>query len=369
MSAAIPLTAAHTAVLDDLSQAAGQGGAPSLAERLSAIRRWLSTDLASVELALSESAQGENLAEAAARHLVALPGKRVRPLAVVLAAKACGGTLDPAVLSGLAVAAELVHAATLLHDDVIDEGMERRGAAASRVVYSNSASVLGGDHLLVTALQRVRRTGIGEALDELLAAIDAMVAAEALQLRLRGTFVPDRDLYMQVIDGKTAALFRWALRAGAMAGGGTAHQVEVLGNVGRALGIVFQLVDDVLDLQGASRVIGKTAMADLREGKLTWPLIIASERSPSLAQRLREAAGHQGNTGPSAVGDTRPHPEPAVDLAALRRDIIATGCLEDTKVRCHSFAQSAYDALAELPQSEATEALKAVVDACIYRIR
>src|SRR6185503_1216876 len=116
-------------------------------------------------------------------------------------------------------AAEIVHAATLLHDDVIDDGHERRGAPAARIVYGNSASILGGDYLLVEALERVAALDAAPVLRSLLDTIARMVAAEAVQLERRGRFEPCRDTYLQIIEGKTASLFRWALAAAPLLGG------------------------------------------------------------------------------------------------------------------------------------------------------
>jgi len=351
-----PATSPRTNVLADLGTAAHRSGVLPLAQRLARIRQWLGDDLALLEADLDATASGPDLAHKAARHLLERPGKRVRPLAVYLASMTAAGADAAGPADGvkhLAVAAELVHAATLLHDDVIDEGTERRGATTARLVYGNSASVLAGDHLLVTALQRVTETGQTETLAELLACIGDMVAAEALQLKLRGTFVPDRDLYMEVIDGKTAALFRWAMRAGGRAAGHSPQVVDALGDAGRALGIAFQLVDDVLDLDGDPRVTGKNSLNDLREGKLTWPLIVACERDKSLEFRLRTIARSGGD----------------VDLIGLRDDVLATESLDDTKRRAHGFADAAREALTQLPPSAARDALEAVVDACVSRVR
>lgn len=341
-------------VLQNLSTAANRAGVSTLAARLARIRQWLGDDLAQLERELAQTAAGGDLAHRAARHLLERPGKRIRPLAVYLAAQSGPReTFDHEAVKSLAVAAELVHAATLLHDDVIDEGSERRGVSTARLVYGNSASVLGGDHLLVTALQRVVSAGHTESLQELLATIGQMVAAEALQLRLRGTFTPERTLYMQVVDGKTAALFEWAMRSGGRAAGHDVAAVDALGRAGRALGIAFQLVDDVLDLEGDPRVTGKTALTDLREGKLTWPLIVACEYNPGLERRLAGASQHCDDQ----------------ELCELRDAVLATSAVVDTKRRAMTFAGLARDALAELPPSPARGALEAVVDASVSRVR
>ncbi|HET6343308.1 MAG TPA: polyprenyl synthetase family protein, partial [Myxococcota bacterium] len=272
------------AVLTPLATVSSREGIEPLAARLLDLRAWLGDDLASLEDALQrleETSPGGGLpgqrVRRAAQHLLGLPGKRIRPLCVLLAARLGGRVMD-AGLRDLAVACELVHAATLLHDDVIDDSRERRGAPAARVLFGNSASILAGDHLLVEALRLVQGTGHGALLSDLLDVIARMVAAEALQLERRGSFQPDRGIYLEVIRGKTAALFGWGLRAGGTVAGLSADALAALEQVGLSLGMAFQLVDDVLDLEGDPQVTGKEALVDVREGKLTWPVILASER-------------------------------------------------------------------------------------------
>ena len=223
---------------------------------------------------------------------------------MALGAKLAGIDHDQRVCD-LAVACELVHAATLLHDDVIDEGTERRGAEAARVVYGNSASILAGDYLLIEALSRVQHAGVPELLTTIMATIGQMVEAEALQLERRGRFEPDRASYMRVIEGKTASLFQWALSAGAILGGMGERDVEALSKAGLALGLVFQLVDDVLDLEGDPALTGKDMFADLLQGKLSWPLILATEADPGLSAEVRALCE---DAAKGSVASERPRP-------------------------------------------------------------
>ena len=143
--------------------------------------------------------------------------------------------------------------------------------------YGNSASVLAGDHLLLYALKLVEGVGYRRLLT-VMDTIADMVTAEAIQLEQRGRFESNRGTYLQVIQGKTAGLFRFALAAGATLGGLPPEQVAALGQVGNALGLAFQLMDDVLDVEGSHDELGKDLLVDLREGKLTWPFILAAER-------------------------------------------------------------------------------------------
>jgi octaprenyl-diphosphate synthase len=323
-------------------------GLPSLADRLEQVRGFLGNDLEALEGDIAElerSAEAPNLAERAARHLLRQKGKRLRPVCTHLGARLSGMACDARV-HHLAVASELVHAATLLHDDVIDEGNERRGAPTARVVYGNSASILAGDYLLIEALERVRHAGGGAALASLLATIGQMVAAEALQLEQRGQFIPDRDVYYSIIEGKTASLFRWALAALA----------EPLGRMGTELGLAFQLVDDALDLEGAPEEIGKDLFADLAQGKLTYPLIAACEAEPSIARAIREIARD------SAAGVLEAR-QAGLLVARLR----AAGALEKTRELADRHKTRALEALADLPATRAADALGAVITAAVER--
>lgn len=343
-------------VLTPLAAVTARAGLDPLAARLVEIRRWLQGDLDGLEAALGATASGAgDLAQRAAAHLLGRPGKRIRPVCVFLAARAAGGGAPGEVLRELAVACELVHAATLLHDDVIDQGQERRGAQTARVLYGNPASVLGGDHLLVDALRRVRLTGQDRLLGRLFEVIGEMIAAEAVQLERRGRFEPDRAVYDRVVHGKTAVLFGWAMEAGAEAAGADPAVGQALARAGTALGLAFQLVDDALDLEGEAAVTGKDSLLDLKEGKLTWPLIVACEQDPGLVAELRAVA-----LRPESLDDT-------VQATELRRRILATGCVVRTRARARGLARDADAALDALAPSEAREALKAVIETAVMR--
>ncbi|MBK6848481.1 MAG: polyprenyl synthetase family protein [Proteobacteria bacterium] len=335
--------------------------APAIAQlgaQLDQLRDWLGRDLSDIEQQLRQlSAADRNVAQRAAAHLLAQPGKRIRPLCVLLAGRlgehAPGGVLRRQ-LNELALTCELVHAATLLHDDVIDLGTERRGAPASRMLFGNTASILAGDHLLNEALRKVSAHGGHGLLAELLDVIEQMIGAEAVQLEQQHRFDPRPELYLQIVEGKTAALFRWGLRAGATLVGLSPEVVAAAGEFGRFLGVAFQLVDDLLDLAGDPQQVGKDVLADLREGKLTWPLLVAAQRDPALAAELRRAA-------------TDPPADQAAHGAALLARVEATGALAATRGSAIDYAQRATQALQQLPESEARRALAAVVEFCLAR--
>lgn len=344
------------AVLKPLAAVASRRGLMPLADKLGELRTWMSDELHTLEQDLSrlDAAQQNNTGtEQAARHLLGLPGKRIRPLCVMLAARL--GQAAAADVRALATACELVHAATLLHDDVVDHSAERRGAPAAHVLFGNSASILAGDHLLVHAMSLVYDSGEPALLGPLLGVMRQMVQAEALQLERRGSFVPSREAYLEVIRGKTASLFGWGLFAGATLAHLDAPLCEALKQVGVHLGMAFQLVDDVLDLTGDKETTGKSALQDVREGKLTWPLILASEADPSVLRDVTRAASLDGQWRPS-------------ELPGLLQRIEATEALEETRAFARREAHKASTMLASMPDSRARAALLLVVQAAVQRL-
>ena len=231
----------------------------SLGRRLEDLAGLVHADMASLErdLALPD---GPRAVHAASAHLVALGGKRLRPMCVALAAR-IGSGFD-ARARALAVAVELVHNATLLHDDVVDLGNTRRGAATSRAVWGNAVSIFAGDWLLVDALRRVRAAEVPGTLERLLDVIDEMIQAESLQLERRGRLETGRETWERVVEGKTAALFRWAMYAGGRAGGLGERAADALERYGHHLGVAFRAVDDLLDLAGEAATTGKALFAE-----------------------------------------------------------------------------------------------------------
>ena len=311
-------------------------GTHEVASRLGDLAEWIADDMVGFEAELSGLVRGGSVVHRSAHHLLDLGGKHLRPICVALAAK-LGSGFGP-VARDLAMAVELMHNATLLHDDVIDVGELRRGQPAARLVYGNAATVLAGDWLLVEALKRIRRSGHQELLAPALDTLDEMIAAEAIQLENRGRVNLNRKDYFRVVDGKTAALFRLAMRAGATAGGLPAKQVTALERYGTHFGAAFQLVDDLLDVAGDPRLTGKTAFSDLHEGRMTYPLLLALQRDASLqrwvARLLRERADE---------------PLPPRVRDRLQQTLRRTGIIHDCRALARRRAQDAIDCLAPLP--------------------
>ena len=274
------------AVLSQLGASAERGVRPEKAHAaLQEVPR-LAGELSSLEQQLTEAtADAEATLRAAARHLVGSGGKRIRPTVTLLACGACGGELRAAV--PFACAAELTHSATLLHDDVIDDGPTRRGQPASRVLWGNAVSVLSGDWLLTRALEIVAgEPARSAALPALLATMRRLVEGEVLQLSLRGSFEATEQDYFDVVRGKTASLFGWSAAAGAWAAGIRGEIPEALAEFGEGIGMAFQLVDDALDYAADPDLLGKRLGQDFLEGKATLPLIRAFHREPALRELL-----------------------------------------------------------------------------------
>jgi octaprenyl-diphosphate synthase len=238
------------------------------------IHALLSEVLPELESVLARACQrGTSPLDAAAEQLVLAGGKRVRPLACLLVTRACGGDASQAI--PMAAAVELIHSATLLHDDVIDEGEERRGRQASRVLWGNLVSVLSGDLLLTSALELVQSCGVEGAMADTLATMQRLIGGEVAQLKARGREDLGIDGYMEIVRGKTASLFASACRAGARVAGAPSEVIDAMGRFGERVGVAFQIVDDVLDLEGIPHEVGKRLGHDLAEGKTTLPLALA----------------------------------------------------------------------------------------------
>lgn len=259
--------------LDDTAEPARVGD--RAAARIDDLRALVSRELADVEKLIgARLAQAIEPGGAAARHLFDAGGKRIRPLSLLLANACFGPITDRA--RDLAAAVEIVHMATLLHDDVVDDGQQRRGLPTSRRIWGNAVSVLAGDLLLVEALRLAG--GAGEVtFRELVETLGRLVDGEIVQLRGRTAITLEASTYFEIVRGKTASLFEWGLRAGGRQGGASPRAVDALGAFGAHLGVAFQLVDDVLDYDGDAAVTGKSLLADLGEGKITLPLIYAAE--------------------------------------------------------------------------------------------
>jgi octaprenyl-diphosphate synthase len=243
----------------------------------------------------------------------------------------------------LAVVVELVHLATLLHDDVLDDCDTRRGAVAARCLWGNAVSVLTGDLLLTHALERVARLEPSGLLTTLILTLRRLVDGEVLQLRGRSHLDLTQETYFQVVRDKTASLFEWAGRAAGMACEASEEDSAALAAYGRHLGTAFQLIDDTLDYCGDVLQTGKAIHSDLKEGKVTLPLIHALRLEAGLAPELEALRG----------GDHSAAARLAAAVLELDACAFVRGLARTETAR-------ASESLARLPPSPARELLSAV---------
>ena len=315
---------------------------------------WLAEDMAQVNALIRErmaSRHAPRIPEVTA-HLVEAGGKRLRPLLTLAAARMLGYTGSDHVK--LAATVEFIHTATLLHDDVVDESHRRRGRPTANLLWDNKSSVLVGDYLFSRSFQLMVETGNLRVLDILANASATIAEGEVLQLTAAQDLRTSEAVYLQVIRGKTAALFSAATEVGGVIAGAPAAHVRALFDYGDALGIAFQIVDDILDYSGQEAVIGKNTGDDFRERKLTLPVIKAVAKATPEERVFWERVIEKGE---QRAGDL------AEALAILsRHDAIAAA-----RKQSLAWAEKARQALNNLPAHPLREMLLELVDFVIER--
>ena len=306
--------------------------------------------MARVEQLLHHEVQSDlDFATRTSLHLVDAGGKRFRPLFVLLAAQFGDPTSDEVVKSGAVV--EMIHLATLYHDDVMDEATMRRGATSANARWDNSVAILTGDFLFAKASQLIADLG-AEAVRRMAATFEALVTGQMRETEGVGEDDDAVDFYLRVIYEKTGSLIATAGRFGAWFSGADEATIESLERIGKLIGTGFQISDDIIDIASPSKESGKTPGTDLREGVKTLPMLyaLADENCPS---RLRELLGRPLSTDA----------EVAEALGLLRE----SRGLERTRGTLQEFADDARKELASLPDVPAREALSSLVDYVVAR--
>ncbi|WP_210413907.1 polyprenyl synthetase family protein [Luteithermobacter gelatinilyticus] len=287
-----------------------------------------------------------------AGHLISSGGKRLRPMLTLASSRLCGYEGERHV--ELSACVEFIHSATLLHDDVVDESDLRRGQDTANAVWGNKASVLVGDFLFSRSFELMVADGSLEVLRILSNASSVIAEGEVLQLVTANDTETTEDSYMEVIAAKTAALFAAACEIGAVIAERPAAEQDALQSYGRNLGIVFQLIDDVLDYSAQQEKLGKSIGDDFREGKITLPIVLAfrrgSEEERQFWRRTMEDLDQKD-------GDL----EQALEL------IHKHNALKDTIERARHYGAKARDALVIFPDNAYRQALIDIVDFCIDR--
>lgn len=308
--------------------------------------QWLTDDMARIEDLLFEAAGASQLAlvAEASTHLIKAGGKRLRPALVMISSRS--GEPGRRATDLAATAIELVHLATLYHDDVIDETETRRGVPTAHAKWGTDVAVLAGDYLFASGSALGADAG-GEVPGILARAIAEVCEGQIAETEAAGD--PQRAVedFVDTIGKKTGALFRASCDLGASTSGASAEDRAALVSFGSHLGLAFQMVDDLLDLVGDPRVTGKTPGTDLKEGVYTLPVLLACRRDPGLAARLRE-----GRRGLDEV------------LPVLE----ATDALAEAFRRAHAEADAARGALNGLPETPWKTALLGMVDGVLEQV-
>ena len=281
-------------------------------------------------------------------------GKRLRPILLLLAARLAGYRGPRGVR--LACVVELLHTATLIHDDVVDQAPLRRGRPSANRRWGDDASVLVGDHLYSKSFAALVRDNDRAVMETLARSTVSMTEAEVFQLELKRSGTTSEADYLRIITQKTASFISACCRIGALLGGSPPELIEALTRYGLDIGVAFQISDDSLDFVADQDRLGKAIGADLREGKRTLPLIAMLERArPAELERVRALLRHRTL-------------EPA-ELEEIRHLVLEHEGVEYARARAHAYAQAAKADLEPFPPSEARDTLVLVADFVVDRDR
>ena len=287
------------------------------------------------------------------QYLYAAGGKRLRPALLLLCARALGGVAGPSAIRMGAVV-EILHAATLVHDDVIDQAETRRGRPSTNVQWGNHTCVLAGDWLYMQAFQIALRERNFHILDLLISLTQLMVEGELIQLERIGKIAITEADCMELVDRKTAGLFSVCAKLGAIVANADTATEEKLGDFAWNLGMAFQLVDDLLDFTAREQTLGKPVGGDLKEGKVTLPLVYALERC-STADRLKiETVLRERNYD-------------SVSFQEVYSIVERGGGFERVRERANHFTEKSRQIIGEFPESPYQRALYAVTELVIER--
>ena len=329
----------------------GMGAYPPLGALRERIGRLAAEHLKAVDEVIEARLQSDVPAiNHVSHYIVNSGGKRLRPLLVVVSARALGE--QTARCNEVAAVVELIHTATLLHDDVVDGSELRRGQATANALFGNGTSVLVGDFLYSRAIQIAVQVGSMPIMKIMADTTNVITEGEVLQLSNCNDPDTTEERYLRVIRAKTAKLFEAAARAGAVIARASPSAERAMARFGHHLGTAYQLIDDVLDYRGSADQIGKNVGDDLAEGKPTLPLIHAMRHgSPAQVTLLRNAILHGGRD----------------DIGDVVRAVESTGGITYTARVAETEAAHAREALSCIPGSRYREALEALVEFAVSR--
>jgi octaprenyl-diphosphate synthase len=319
------------------------------------LAEWLAEDMAAVNRLIRDRMASQNAPRIpqVTAHLIEAGGKRLRPLLTLAAARMMG--YDGPFHIHLAATVEFIHTATLLHDDVVDESARRRGRPTANLLWDNKSSVLVGDYLFARSFQLMVETGSLRVLDILSNASATIAEGEVLQLTAAQDLGTDERVYLQVIRGKTAALFAAATEAGGVIAGAPEDQIGHLAAFGDALGIAFQIADDLLDYGGEDAAIGKNTGDDFRERKVTLPVIKAVAKATPEERAFWVRVVEKGDQRDG-------------DLDHARSLLARHGALDASRADALAWAARARKALQNLPEHPLRDILDDLTRYVVARI-
>ncbi len=340
-----------------------QAAATAASSSFAAATARLGEDLALVDVAMREQlASASEVVGVLGDHVLGSGGKRMRPALLLLSAELCGYTGPRRI--HVAAAVEMLHTATLLHDDVVDFSPLRRGRPSANAVWGNRRAVLAGDFFYARASSMIVEDGDLDILWIFANTIRSMAEGELLQLQCSFDPSVTEAHYFQVIERKSAVLLSAACEAGSILGGVTRAERRRLSEFGRELGLAFQLRDDALDYEDREADLGKRPYDDLREGKVTLPLLLALKRCSgaerdTVAALLKAVARGVGQGGAAHDVDV----SPAIDIVRRHRGV------QDTVRRAEDHARRARNAIAPFPDGGAQRDLLAAAEFAVARDR
>lgn len=318
----------------------------------------IQSELTEIETLLGEEIRSDvRAAYAISGHTLSAGGKRLRPALVTLSARAVVGSFPPRTIYASAAAAELIHMASLIHDDVVDGAAERRGRPTANAAFGNQISVLVGDYLLAKSISLASREGNIDVIRVFSQVTVGLSEGEVLQITAKGDVDTSEETYLTIIQKKTAGFIAGCCEVGAMLAGATPTVLNALTTYGANCGLAFQIADDLLDYVGDPHKTGKPQCGDLREGKMTLPLILALHDVTEAERRdllhiLQE---------PEALTDA--------EIAAVQDNIVRHDGYARTAEVARRYVELAQEALRVLPPSQYRDSLHDLADYALTRER
>lgn len=336
-----------------ISSASVNTSRPLISHPLNELRILIEEDMREVDRLIELATQSDvQLIPDMGKHIVSSGGKRLRPILTLLCAKLCQYEGDKH--TELAAAVELLHTATLLHDDVVDNSAMRRGEATANHVWDNKSSVLVGDYLLGKAFCLMVQSGSLRALDILSRAASVIAEGEVMQLVAANNIATSQETYISIITAKTAMLFSAACEVSPVLAGKTETEIKALRDFGLLLGIAFQIVDDALDYSAEQEKLGKAIGDDFREGKVTLPVILAYTRGSAEEQAFWRRA----------MTDLVQQPGDLEQAIALMKKY---DTLHDSIAEARNYVMQGIESLSIFPDSVEKAALETILSFSVER--